>query len=312
MSSPLVSIIIPCFNGEKLVADAIRSALAQTYENKEIIVVDDGSSDGSLSVIRSFGDRVRVVTGRNQGGSAARNEGLKVARGGLIQFLDADDQLHPEKLAEQVPVLQKSDATMVYSDWQEWDINNPQRVLQFQVIPSSDNPILVALQFQNIQTNASIHRKETLEKIGGFRTDLPCCQERDLVLRLACAGARFHHLPKVLHTVRRCPDSVSSDQLKVLRWMRTLLMDQYRELSHLGKLTPEVSRAFAALLARQGRALIRHGECELAREYYREALQIHPAGVAGAYQPAGYLLCRSLGPVLAERILHKWKRWINA
>jgi glycosyltransferase involved in cell wall biosynthesis len=93
------SIVIPCYNAESWVAQAIESALGQTYPNVEVVVVDDGSTDSSLQVIERFKERIRYVTGPNRGPSAARNRGLQLARGEWIQFLDADDLLHPEKLA---------------------------------------------------------------------------------------------------------------------------------------------------------------------------------------------------------------------
>ena len=97
MNSPLTSVVIPCYNAEGYVGEAIESALNQTYRPVEVIVIDDGSTDGSLDVIRSFGDRIRYESGPNRGPSAARNRGVQLARGELIQFLDADDVLHPEK-----------------------------------------------------------------------------------------------------------------------------------------------------------------------------------------------------------------------
>ena len=103
---PLVSIIIPCYNAEKFVAEAIQSALEQTYPNCEIVVIDDGSSDSSLKVVRSFGDRILWETGPNRGGSAARNRGLKLARGKYIQFLDADDFISIDKIERQVAALE--------------------------------------------------------------------------------------------------------------------------------------------------------------------------------------------------------------
>lgn len=105
MLNPLVSIIIPCYNAEKWISEAIHSALKQTYSNKEIIVVDDGSTDSSLSIIRSFDDKILFCTGKNQGGCAARNKGLSIAKGELIQFLDADDALAPDKIRTQVERL---------------------------------------------------------------------------------------------------------------------------------------------------------------------------------------------------------------
>ncbi len=103
---PLVSIIIPCFNAERWLAETLESALAQTWPAKEIILVDDGSADGSLAVARRFECRgVRVVAQPNQGAAAARNHGLRLAGGAYLQFLDADDLLAPDKLERQVRLL---------------------------------------------------------------------------------------------------------------------------------------------------------------------------------------------------------------
>lgn len=107
---PLVSILIPAFNSEEWIADTLKSALAQTWEPKEIIVVDDGSTDRTLSVVRSFSSAgVRVVTQRNQGAAAARNHALRLSRGEYIQWLDADDLLAPDKIALQMEEAIKSD-----------------------------------------------------------------------------------------------------------------------------------------------------------------------------------------------------------
>jgi glycosyltransferase involved in cell wall biosynthesis len=105
--SALVSIIVPCYNSEAWVAAALESALRQTWSDKEVIVVNDGSKDGSLAVARRFEDRgVRVLNQPNAGASAARNAGLRAARGQYIQFLDADDLLALDKLEHQMRLLQ--------------------------------------------------------------------------------------------------------------------------------------------------------------------------------------------------------------
>ena len=105
MSPNLVSVIIPCYNAENFIGDAIKSALEQSYADCEIIVTDDGSTDGSLEVIKSFGERVKWETGPNRGGCAARNRGLSLAAGNWIQFLDADDYLAPKKIETQLKLL---------------------------------------------------------------------------------------------------------------------------------------------------------------------------------------------------------------
>ncbi|MBX6368260.1 MAG: glycosyltransferase [Rhodospirillales bacterium] len=102
MTRPLVSIVIDNYNYGRFVGAAIRSALAQSYEPLEVIVVDDGSTDGSWSIIAGFGDRIRAIRQENGGQSAAFNTGFAASRGDIVIFLDSDDALHPEAAAEAV------------------------------------------------------------------------------------------------------------------------------------------------------------------------------------------------------------------
>lgn len=117
--TPLVSLIIPCYNAERWLAETLESALAQTWPATEIIFINDGSTDGSLVAARKFEPRgVRVLDQSNRGASAARNHGLRVARGEFIQFLDADDLLSPDKIAAQVALLRTRPAgTLATCAW---------------------------------------------------------------------------------------------------------------------------------------------------------------------------------------------------
>src|SRR5690348_5590106 len=103
---PLVSVLIPCFNAERWIGQAIDSALTQSWAAKEVIVMDDGSTDDSLSIIRQFDRRIRWETGPNLGGNAARNQLLNLAHGSWIQYLDADDYLLPDKIACQMEFIE--------------------------------------------------------------------------------------------------------------------------------------------------------------------------------------------------------------
>lgn len=106
MPAPLVSILIPCYNAAPWLAATLRSALAQTWPRKEIIVVDDGSTDASLAIANEFASgTLKVIAQRNQGQSAAFNRAVSVAQGDYCEFLDADDLLHPEKISRQVSAL---------------------------------------------------------------------------------------------------------------------------------------------------------------------------------------------------------------
>jgi glycosyltransferase involved in cell wall biosynthesis len=114
--SALVSIVIPCFNEELFLAQAIKSALAQTYPNIETIVVDDGSTDGSIEVAARFGTQVQVCSKQNGGLSSARNVGVDAARGEYLTFLDADDLLSPDFAARTAAVLSADQsASFVYT-----------------------------------------------------------------------------------------------------------------------------------------------------------------------------------------------------
>src|SRR6266568_3504859 len=136
-----VSILIPCHNAERWVAQAVESALAQTWLQKEVLVVDDGSQDGSLDAIKKFGDRIRWESGPNRGGNSARNRLLELAKGEWLQYLDADDYLLPDKLEKQVCALGDGLDTDVFygivtkENWSERGISR-----DVQLIPEPRDP----------------------------------------------------------------------------------------------------------------------------------------------------------------------------
>nr|VFJ66050.1 MAG: Glycosyl transferase family 2 [Candidatus Kentron sp. FM]VFJ66532.1 MAG: Glycosyl transferase family 2 [Candidatus Kentron sp. FM] len=301
---PLVSIIIPCWNAEAFIGEAIESALAQTYPNVEVIVIDDGSTDGSLDVIRSYGERIRWVTGENRGGGAARNRGIELARGELVQFLDADDALSPNKLTLQVPVALESTAELVYCDYRTVDSQgNPIAGLQAPVTVSDDSVCFILANY-GLATSCLLHWRETLQQIGGFRPALRCSQERDLHLRLACAGARFRHLKETLFTVRDVPGSVSSNFIDILDQHSDIAWTAWHLLSSAGSLTEARRVALAGFLARDARAYLKRGFKEKARSYFAQAREMHPGGGLDlAYGPRTRRLVSVTGPVLLENLL---------
>lgn len=112
--SPLVSVIIPNFNYERYIAQAIESVLAQDYKEIEIIVVDDGSTDNSIEILSEFGSRITLIKNSNCGASIARNFGLMSAKGELIAYLDADDFWLPTKISSQVDLMKEAKVDLVY------------------------------------------------------------------------------------------------------------------------------------------------------------------------------------------------------
>jgi len=147
MSKHLVSILIPCYNAEKYLEETLNSALSQTWQNIEIIVVDDGSIDNSLSIAKRFAsNKVKVISQENRGASAARNRALKEAQGDFIQYLDADDLLNPIKIEDQLLLLENScyDFLALCSTTHFWDGESPEYGIYESGLPftlDSDNPL---------------------------------------------------------------------------------------------------------------------------------------------------------------------------
>ena len=194
-SLPAVSVLIPCFNAQRWVGEAIESALAQTHPNKEVVVVDDGSTDGSLDVIRSFGDRIRWESGPNHGGNRTRNRLLELATGEWIQYLDADDYLLPQKIERQLGELQAADhVDVAYSPvvFRFEQPTAPAREELF-VIPEPHDPWILLIQWMLPQTGGPLWRRSALLDVGGWNADQKCCQEHELYFRMLRCGKRFQY-----------------------------------------------------------------------------------------------------------------------
>jgi len=128
MSRPLVSIIIPNYNKAHYIREAIESALNQTYKNIEVIVVDDGSTDESKEIIKSFGKKIKAYFLPHKNANVARNFGLKKSKGEYIQFLDSDDIILPEKIEKQVEVLEKTGADMALCYWEYYPATHNRKI----------------------------------------------------------------------------------------------------------------------------------------------------------------------------------------
>jgi glycosyltransferase involved in cell wall biosynthesis len=192
----LVSVLIPCYNAERWIAKAIESALAQTWSDKEIIVVDDGSTDRSLDVIRNFEDHIHWETGPNRGGNIARNRLLELARGEWVQYLDADDYLLPDKIADQMEfVCTHDDFDVVFGPitLEHWSEQGSR--CELLPIPEPLDLWILLAAWGLPQTGASLWRKQAIFDVGGWNPDQPCCQEHELYLRLLISEKRFAYHP---------------------------------------------------------------------------------------------------------------------
>jgi glycosyltransferase involved in cell wall biosynthesis len=183
---PLVTAVIPVYNGERFLFETIESVLAQTYPNIECIVVNDGSTDDTGKVVQSFGDKVRYFEKPNGGVSSARNLGIEKAEGELIAFLDADDLWQPEKIEKQVALYREhQDVGMIYSGVR---LVNETGIVHGEIKDGFDRDPLVRilmLETPVYLTMTALVPRKVLSIVGGFDERLSTSADADLACRIA-------------------------------------------------------------------------------------------------------------------------------
>ncbi|MEB3357229.1 MAG: glycosyltransferase family A protein [Synechococcales bacterium] len=186
---PRISVIIPTYNGDRYLSAALDSVLAQTSPAAEIIVVDDGSTDGTRACLEQYGDRLRCIYQENQGVAIARNRGVEAAQGDVIAFLDQDDLFRPHKLAQQGAALADAPAIgFVSSGWQILDAAGS---LRSEIRPWQDasaHDPSTWLIWKPVFLGAMLFRKAALAAVGGFNPRFQQTSDVELVLRLVMAG----------------------------------------------------------------------------------------------------------------------------
>ena len=207
---PLVSILIPAYNSEEWISATIRSAIAQTWERKEIIVVDDGSKDQTAEVARQFAcSSVMVVSTENQGAAAARNHALRLSHGEYIQWLDADDILAPDKIERQLGAIQESDSRRILlsAPWGNFNY----RTHRARFIPNSLWQDLAPVEWLlrkmgenlHMQTATWLTSRELTEAAGPWDAQLCNDDDGEYFCRviLASEGTRFVPEAKVFYRI---------------------------------------------------------------------------------------------------------------
>ena len=311
--TPLVSIIIPCYNAERWLAETLESALAQTWTNREIILVDDGSTDGSLPIAQKFTARgVQVVTQPNQGAAAARNTGMKLARGDDLQFLDADDLLAPDKIEKQIQLLQaRGTDCLVSCAWGRFTNDqasaelDPNRTLWHDLTPV-EWLVLAAEQNLMMATATWLLPRSIAEKAGRWNTDYHSNPLDDMEY--------FDRVRAASRQVLFCPDTRT--------YYRSELggsLSQVRSESAWQAISATLHRSVDLLLKLEDSARTRHAGATMLQRFIYEIYPVLPelsAQAAGRVQqlggsdlqpefgPARRTLAALLGWKLTKRLHH--------
>jgi len=231
---PLVSVVIPVFNGERFLREAVESVLAQKYSPLEIIMVDDGSTDGTADVARSLPETVRYLHQTNQGPAAARNRGIEHAQGSLIAFADADDLWPEDKLALQLPYLMRDPAAEIVMG----------RIQQ--VLLSETGAEDFGEPAFSVNLGSAIIRKSVFERVGLFDETMRYSEDVDWFMRAREGGAAIVTIDAVTLLYRQHDQNMtrgkSTSELNVLKALKRSL-DRRRESTGFASALPTFKRS---------------------------------------------------------------------
>lgn len=274
---PSVSIIVPAYNQSRYLGDAIRSALAQTSADLEVIVVDDGSTDETAAVCRTFTDpRVRYVWQENRGLSAARNTGIREARGAFLSFLDSDDQFVPEKLELLLAAFER-DAGIGLVAGQAVLIDSQGRLLGEvfeRGFPDDPTDLLLG---NPLHVGSVLLRREWQERVGLFDEALRSYEDWDMWLRLALAGCRMGWVAKPVSLYRFHLDQMTRIGTQMTVASFSVLDKTFTDPSLPERWRARRNEAYGRGFLRAAAQAYTGRDFDRAREFMREAARLDPS-----------------------------------
>lgn len=271
-----VSVVIPCYNSARFVTDAVDSVLAQTIPAREVLVIDDGSSDHPEEVLARYGDRIRVIKQKNAGVSAARNRGIREAKGELIAFLDADDRWLPHKLARQIEYFAAHpEVALVHTDLLIWHSEKGETSYEPKGRERYQGNCYEKFFFEcRISPSTVIARKKCLQDVGGFDERVTAAEDLDLWLRLARRWP-FGFVDEPLKLYRKHESNVTGDSKKMAVGRAFVYAKALREDPSLSRILGprRVRSAIAEYVFEAGYRHYAEGDMSEARRYFRRAIR---------------------------------------
>lgn len=240
----LVSVVIPAYNRESTIKDAVKSILEQTYKNLEVIVVDDGSKDGTADAVKSIDDeRVRLIECEKNGGACtARNIGIENAKGEVIAFQDSDDIWHADKLEKSLKCMEEQNADFVFSALKREETIKGKKVQE--VIPvfnlnTAEDKLSCILHQNYVSTQTIVAKTKIFDKVR-FDREFPRFQDWDLAIQVIREGYKVYYIEESLVDSIVLGDSISYDGKKAVRAIELLEKKYDKEY----KLRPDVYKRF--------------------------------------------------------------------
>ena len=276
--SPAVSIVVPTFNHAQFLHQALASVIAQTFQNWEAIIVNNFSTDDTINIVESFGEkRFRLINFRNDGVIAAsRNEGIRLSNGSVIAFLDSDDLWYPNKLEHCMPAFDAHADVVCHGEYwvsdgmqQRQILYGPQKNAQYSKLLYRGNCV---------STSATLVRKDLLIEVGGFSVDLEyiTAEDYDLWLKLAHRKSRFAFIPEILGEFRQHQLSASSSVERHLRSELAVITSHHKtNRTSIGNVI-RFRRRRAKVFYSAGRTHMRGANSHQAIRFLLRAIAVYP------------------------------------
>lgn len=274
-NNEIISVVIPVYNREQLIGKTIKSILEQTYNNFEILIIDDNSTDGTKEAITKINDsRIRYFKQEyNQGPSAARNRGINVSKGNYIAFLDSDDLWDTNKLSDQFKIFDqyKDEYDVVFSGFRILDLKTGLKIKESIISESICDNFKNGKFFLTPSPCTLLIRKRALLDVGGFDERLKANEDTELAIKLCKKGYKFYNQKYSLVTVFRNHDSLMSNKKNYID-ARKIIIEKHQEY---------LSKTINFNLCKQvANYVILNNELDLAKVYLLKAIKINPVSIS--------------------------------
>jgi glycosyltransferase involved in cell wall biosynthesis len=274
-----ISVIIPCYNVETYIEEGLLSVLGQTHPAKEIICIDDGSTDNTIQIIRNlqekFPNKIYLyLNEKNRGATYTRNRGLAIAKGDFIQFFDADDLLLPDKFEHQINIISQCGFSpdIIVNNFQRKNIDGTTETYTF----PADDPWCGLLEGRLGVTTSNLYRRENVIAVRGWTEELLSSQEYDLMFRMLAAGSLVLFDTKIIsHNRERISGSITKSD-PAGKWIRFINLREriYDYLSANSMLQPERLETFRKVMFDSIRILYKYNKKEAIKLHQKHIQQI--------------------------------------
>jgi len=283
---PLISIILPLYNGGEFIEKTLLSIGQQSFNNAELIIIDDGSTDNSIEIIKNVSSNssslilknLKIISQKNSGVASARNHGINMAEGEWLSFIDQDDIWFPGKLEKQIEIVEKTNASFCYTAFSRFYADGREVTKKNGSSDRKESLRLLASGKLFIPPSVALVKKETAEIEGGFNSDFIPSDEWDFFLKIL---EKYNpvYCPEILVKFRSHPTSTAKKQKRKIFEAQLKVIEQHTIIAKKTGFYKELRKRKANVLWHLGKECEADNDKKTAREFYIKAIQNNPARI---------------------------------